>query len=275
VEGFICRRSVDSAFLDNVRAYFLNILGSPRAFNSTDKEIVIWGDSGERGTDLNVAGWRRHFFENIKSANPTVNFCGTITNYSYDQPQGYPSGHEAVSGATVSTVQLTTCGFWTGTNVQLGQAGDPGAGSRGDLEVLAAKPDGQGGGHQNGGVILVGSCGNNDISSGDVDVPSVQRLLQRMINIHGRVKRLYFCKLFQRTDSAPADARIDTFNAAIPGMISTLQGLGYPVAVVDWSRSAGYLDAWLQADGLHQTSAGGQFCADQVYAAMQANGDLV
>ncbi len=273
--GGFAFRAVDASLNPAILSYFLNILGRPFASPaSTAKEIIMMGDSLTTGTDRNVASYRRHFWENLRIANPNVNFCGTLTTRAYDQPAGYPSGHESISGQTIAGIELFTAGFWTGTNVVPGQSGSPAPGSRGDFEVLAARPPGQGGGQNNGGVIIILQGGNNNASSGAVDTAAFIRLVERVINTHGRVHRCYVCTLPPRTDNGAAATRLETFNSAIPGLVTTMQGAGYPVALIDWSASAGYQNSWLQADGLHPTGVGGQWMADQAYAAMQANGDL-
>ncbi len=281
-EAFLFR-GVDSSLNASILDYFFrNQIGYPSSSpTSTALEIIMVGDSLTTGTDRCPSSHRRPFWENLRVANPDVNFCGTITTRAYDQPAGYPSGHEAISGQTIADIQLFAVGFWSGTNVVPGQSGSPAPGARGDFEVLAAKPAGQGSGINNGGAIIILQGGNNDASGGPVDTAAFTRLVERVINTHGRVRRCYVCKLIPRTDSVPASTNLETFNTAIPGLIAAMQADtsvypgGYPVALLDWSQAGGYNPANLQADGLHPTAAGCQYMADVAYATLKANGDLV
>lgn len=224
--------------------------------------MVVTSDllsSAERSTLY--AYWRNTVLYSGGTAPGDVPFCGTRSTNDYDQPRPYPSAHEGQSGNAIFGVESRMCGTWTGGDTDLGDPGDPGAGSRGSMEDLVVD-------QSLTGIIGVLMVGTNNASSSAIPQSDYQNLVRRLWSIaDGGVDHIFLCEVTGRTDNATANTRIDTFNTALPGLISTLSGEGISCSLVETNDTFN-TGTMLSSDGLHPNRTGMDHIASVIGAAL-------
>lgn len=210
--------------------------------------------------------WRRNITE--RSVASRMDFVGTRVTRSDAAPRPYPSQHEGASGNAIADVQLRLAGAWGGSGgVTIGSGDDPGAGNRGAMETLATT-------RAITNMVAVVHVGTNDATSGAVNTTNYQRMAQRIWAVAGvgpgTLIKIILCTITGRTDGGGTpQTRIDTFNAALPGIITTLTGLGIPAVICDLAASFN-TNTMLQGDGLHPNLLGAQTNAQTIYNVLSA-----
>jgi len=242
-------------------------------------QCVPTGDSNTCGLSPDggvtiYSGYRAKLYQELATTRSlTTYFEGTITTMSTATPAGYQAGHEGVSGETIAQIETRMVGTWGGGGgVSLGSADDPGQGLRGHLETIVQYP--------RGNTWIVLHAGTNDATAGAVSTSGYQRLCQRLWAvgnaIPGGLRGIVCCALIGRTDSAPAQTRTDTFNAALPSVVTTLQAAGVFAIFCDtatgWNTGT-MMDNSLGTPGLHMNNTtGAAFFGLQVAAALRSAG---
>lgn len=184
-----------------------------------------------------------------------LRLVGTRTTRADAQPRLYQTRHEGVSGDTLASFAARMVGTWGGSGgVTIGSADDPGVGNRGFIETLITTQGLV-------GVVPIVHVGMNDASSGAIDRAAYRRMVQRAVAIAalgpGTMPKIGLCTVTGRNDDDAKQARIDTFNAALPTDITTLVGGGAPAVIVDIATP---FDRTTMTDigGIHYNEPGAQ-----------------
>jgi hypothetical protein len=163
-----------------------------------------------------------------------MTFIGTRTSNTTATPADYPIYHEGLSGDKLSgtpSFRTRMVGAWgVGTDVTLGSAGDPGVGNRGVFEDLFVDA-----GHRRAVVVI--HIGVNDADTGAISTSDYELLVRRMWAIASSASPTAIVGFLICTDTGAVNsttqARVATFNAAAPALVSTLTGLGLPAFLCD------------------------------------------
>jgi hypothetical protein len=191
-----------------------------------------------------------------------VPFSGTRSTQGMGQPGPYPVAHEGVSGNTIQACETRLVGSWAGTDTDLGDPGDPGAGSRGSLEDLVVDQGLT-------GLVLIVHIGMNDASSGAVPQSDWQDFIRRLWSVgDGSVSRIVACTVTGRDDANQSN--LDTFNTALPSLVSTLSGEGITITLADPAN--GWNVGTMNANALHPNRTGYTYMADAIYDRLVADG---
>lgn len=210
--------------------------------------------------DTLLAFWRNNVV--YTSQWDEVPFVGTLSTESYGQPGPYPPEHEGRGGNTIVGSQSNLVGNWSFGDTTLGSPGDPGAGNRGTLEDLVVD-------RGETGMIIVVMLGMNDASSGTVDTDNYLDYMRRLWAVgDGSVDHLILCEVTGRDDANQTN--VDTFNAALPGIVSTLNGESIPCSLA--TTAAGWNVVTDNDDNLHPNRKGAQMVAAEIYDALVAQG---
>lgn len=199
------------------------------------KEVCVDGESHVSGTVTNPAGWRRALngllTRKVSFVGERTAEAGTTAESPFDG--GYYNG--GVSGQTLKQVTNRTCGTWgNDTAFTLGAGGDPGPGSRGEGETLAARAVGEGGGD----ISLIIQCMTNDALAGAIDLNYVEVAVKRRIAVHQangrRVRDVLLMNGMPIIGDATANARVVTGNAGYVSQVRpNLISAGIDVTVLD------------------------------------------
>lgn len=200
-----------------------------------------------------------------------MTFIGTRTSNQTALPAGYPIYHEGLSGDKLSgtpSFRNRMVGNWgVSSDVTLGSAGDPGVGNRGVFEDLFVDAG-------NRRAIVVIHIGVNDADTGAISTTDYELMVRRMWSIASSASATAIVGFFICTDTGAVNAtvqgRVDTFNAAVDALVSTLTGLGLPAFKCD---TASVIDRQTFYDGdRHLGAAQTRLFAQEVWDTTVANG---
>ncbi|NJN63442.1 MAG: hypothetical protein HC882_00260 [Acidobacteria bacterium] len=215
-----------------------------------------------------IAAYARRNMVDLQAL-PTTTFVGTRITQADAQPRPYPLEHEGQSGNTVSACANRLVGTWVGADVTIGSPSDPGPGNRGAMETLATT-------RALTNLVPVVLVGTNDASSGPVPIVAYQMFIERMWAVAGvgpgGIQAIGLCELLGRTFLAPAaQNEVIAFNALLPGLVATLNGLGIPAFLVPLFATFN-TGTMLLPDGLHLNLLGCQTVAQGIFDELTLQG---
>jgi len=208
--------------------------------------VLPLGDSITEGCCTSPeGGYRIEIFHQALTAGKNVTFVGSLTNGpgTVDN-KTFPMHHEGHGGYTISG----------GGNGGI-------AGSITDNAISTYHPN-----------IVLLMIGTNDLND-NIDVTNAPSRLGKLIDeiTTDAPSALVVVSTIIPISAPGSDQRTQTYNAAIPGLVSARASAGKHVVMVDsyagFSKNANYQTA-LKADGLHPNTAGYVIIGDAFYGAI-------
>jgi lysophospholipase L1-like esterase len=195
-----------------------------------------------------MGGYRIELFRQSVLNSKNLTFVGSLTNGpSTVQNRTFPQHHEGHGGYTIDTLG--------GKNGISGQITD---------QALANY-------HPN---IVLLKIGTNDVNS-TIDVANAPTRLGKLIDeitTNAPSALLVVSSIIPTADNN-TNQRVQTYNAAIPGLVNTRAAAGKHVVFLDnyaaFAKNANYATA-LMADGLHPNDAGYVILGQAFYGAIGA-----
>jgi lysophospholipase L1-like esterase len=195
-----------------------------------------------------MGGYRIELFRQSVMNSRNLTFVGSLTNGPATvQNRTFPQHHEGHGGYTIDTLG--------GKNGISGQITD---------QALSSY-------HPN---IVLLKIGTNDINS-NIDVANAPTRLGKLIDeitTNAPSALLVVSSIIPTADNT-TNQRVQTYNAAIPGLVNTRAAAGKHVVFVDnyatFAKNANYATA-LMADGLHPNDAGYVILGQSFYGAIAA-----
>ena len=210
--------------------------------------VLPLGDSITEGCcTAPEGGYRIELFRQAVTNHKNITFVGTLLNGPdtvANQP--FPKRHEGHGGFTIA-----------------GGGNGPIAGSVTDTALSTYHPN-----------IVLLMIGTNDIN-GNIDVANAPARLGQLIDeiISGAPSALVVVASIIPTQNTGTNQRVRTYNAAIPGLVSTRAAMGKHVVFLDnyaaFSLNPNFATA-LMADGLHPNDAGYVVIGQSYYSAIAA-----
>ena len=212
------------------------------AWATPSLRIMPLGDSITRGDKSpDTAGYRGPLWTKLLAAGYNVDYVGTATDYP-GTVSGMDVNHEGHSGWRLDTTDGGS-GIYEKLPDWFASATDP---------------------H----VILL-HLGTNDAGSDKLnDMSRTTRLLDRIFAAQPDAHVIITTLMWR--NSANAYARIQTYNAALPGIVSTQQGKGQKITLLDMHAAVGNDPVNFDADLLHPNATGYGVMADAWLGAIQA-----
>jgi lysophospholipase L1-like esterase len=208
--------------------------------------VLPLGDSITEGCcTAPEGGYRIEIFHQALLAGKNVTFVGSLTNGPATvDSKSFPMHHEGHGGYTISG----------GGNGGI-------AGTITDNAISSYHPN-----------IVLLMIGTNDLND-NIDVANAPSRLGKLIDeiITDAPTALVVVSTIIPIGAPGSDQRVQTYNAAIPGLVSARASAGKHVVLVDsyaaFSKNPSYQTA-LKADGLHPNTAGYVILGDTFYSAV-------
>ncbi len=211
--------------------------------------VLPLGDSITEGCCTSpMGGYRIELFRQAVLNGKNLTFVGSLTNGpSTVQNRTFPQHHEGHGGYTIDTL-----GGKSGISGQIT-----------DQALSNYHPN-----------IVLLKIGTNDINS-NIDVANAPTRLGKLIDeitTNAPSALLVVSSIIPTADSN-TNQRVQTYNAAIPGLVNTRAAAGKHVVFLDnyaaFAKNANYATA-LMADGLHPNDAGYVILGQAFYGAIGA-----
>lgn len=229
----------------------------------TNEDIAVCIGFSTPPSDTLLAKLNAYFLPMLEHSLPPGEWVGTLADVSDAHPRLYWPKHNGVSGLSLADFGEMVRGVWTGTNVTLGSAGDPGPGLRGATEELCVID-----GWRKVVPCLLGvpavETQNNDATF-DAFFPVYERDIRRMWAIsQGAIERFVQMPIMPGLRAPFDSTRGARFNAwVVSTLIPNLAASGIPMTYCDLNIATFNPAIHCLPSDQHFSELGGVFCGSK------------